>query len=72
MSPRFRTVLLLLVAWVGALPAAAQDYDLVIIGGRVMDPESGLDALRNVGVADGKIAAVTEKAITGKETINAK
>ena len=72
MSPRSRTVLLLLVAWVGALPAAAQDYDLVILGGRVLDPESGLDAVRNVGVADGKIAAVTEKAIKGKETINAK
>ena len=25
-------------------------YDLAIIGGRVIDPESGLDAIRNVGV----------------------
>jgi N-acyl-D-glutamate deacylase len=37
-----------------------------------MDPESSLDAVRNVGVADEKIAAVTEKAIKGKGTINAK
>jgi hypothetical protein len=25
-------------------------YDVVIKGGRVMDPESGLDAIRNVGI----------------------
>ena len=47
-------------------------YDLVITGGRVIDPETNLDAIRNVGVKDGKIAAVTEKAIEGKETIDAK
>jgi hypothetical protein len=46
-------------------------YDLVITGGRVIDPESNLDAIRNVGIKDGKIAAVTEKAIEGKETIDA-
>ena len=34
-------------------------YDLVIRGGRVMDPESGLDAVRHVGIAEGKIAAVS-------------
>ena len=53
-------------------PAHAADYDLVILNGRVMDPESKLDAVRNVGVKDGKITAVTEDAIKGKETINAK
>ena len=36
-----------------------------------MDPESGLDALRNVGVSDGKIAVITEDSIQGKETIDA-
>jgi hypothetical protein len=34
-------------------------YDLVIVGGRVMDPESGLDAVRHVGIRGGKIAAVS-------------
>ena len=53
-------------------PAAAKDFDLVILGGRVIDPESGLDAVRNVGVRDGKIAAITRDAITGKERIDAK
>jgi hypothetical protein len=47
-------------------------YDIVISGGRVIDPETKLDAKRNVGIKGGKIAAVTEKAIEGKETIDAK
>ena len=47
-------------------------YDLVINGGRVMHPETGLDAVRNVGVKDGEIASITKNAIKGKETIDAK
>ena len=27
-----------------------KQYDLVITGGRVMDPETGLDDIRNVGI----------------------
>jgi len=50
----------------------AQDYDLVILDGRVMDPETMLDAKRNVGVKDGKIAIITTEKIQGKETIKAK
>ncbi|MFW2372053.1 MAG: amidohydrolase family protein [Gammaproteobacteria bacterium] len=53
------------------MPLAAANYDLVILNGRVMDPESGLDAVRNVGVKDGKIAKVTKRKIKGKETIDA-
>jgi len=47
------------------------EYDLVITGGRVIDPETNLDAVRNVGIKGERIAAVTEKAIQGKETIDA-
>jgi len=54
-----------------ALPAAAEEYDLVILGGRVMDPESNLDAVRNVGIKGGKIAKVTKRKISGKQTIDA-
>ena len=45
-------------------------YDLVITGGRVMDPESGLDAIRNVGIKGDKIAIITEQGLQGKETID--
>lgn len=46
-------------------------YDLVILNGRVIDPETSLDALRNVGVKDGKIVAISEKDLIGKDTIDA-
>ena len=49
----------------------AQDFDLVISGGRVIDPETMLDEKLNVGIKDGKIAAITRKEITGKESIDA-
>ena len=47
-------------------------YDLVIANGRVMDPESGLDAVRNVGITGGKIAAISSETLQGKERIDAK
>ena len=50
---------------------AAQQYDLVLEGGRVMDPETGLDAVRNVGIRDGKIARISAKPLTGRRVIHA-
>lgn len=49
----------------------AQQYDLVLEGGRVMDPETGLDAVRNVGIRDGKIASVSASALSGQRVIHA-
>jgi N-acyl-D-aspartate/D-glutamate deacylase len=46
--------------------------DIVISGGRVMDPESGLDAIRNVGILNGKIAVITETPLQGQQTIDAR
>ena len=46
-------------------------YDLVITGGRVMDPETMYDDIANVGVRGGRIVAITTNGITGKETIDA-
>lgn len=48
-----------------------QPLDVVITGGRVMDPESELDAARNVGIRGGKIVQITEQPLKGKETIDA-
>ncbi|WP_276388357.1 amidohydrolase family protein [Eudoraea chungangensis] len=47
------------------------DFDVVILNGRVIDPETNLDAIRNVGVKDGSIGIITEKDIKGKKTIDA-
>lgn len=46
-------------------------FEVVINDGRVMDPETMYDAVANVGIKDGKIAAITKEKITGKETIDA-
>ena len=48
------------------------NYEVVIANGRVMDPESGLDGVRNVGISGGKIRAISEGALQGKTTIDAK
>ena len=53
-----------------ASPSAAQPYDLVLSGGRVMDPESGLDAVRYVGIAGGKIAALSESPLEAREVVD--
>ena len=43
--------------------AHAQDYDLVINNGRVMDPETNFDGVRNVGIKEGKVVAITKDII---------
>jgi dihydroorotase len=50
-----------LLGW--AKPAPAR-FDLVIKGGKVVDPSQQLSAPRDVGIRDGKIAEVTEIAET--------
>jgi N-acyl-D-aspartate/D-glutamate deacylase len=51
--------------------AAAQQYDLVLEGGRVIDPETGLDAVRNVGIRDGKIVRVSPDVLSGRRVVHA-
>jgi N-acyl-D-aspartate/D-glutamate deacylase len=61
-----------LLFWLAlALPLTAQQYDLVIANGRVMDPASGLDATRYIGVRAGKIASISQAPIRGRQTIDA-
>jgi N-acyl-D-aspartate/D-glutamate deacylase len=66
---------LLLVMKVGTLSAqstANEVHDRVILGGRVMDPASRLDAVRNIGLLDGRIAVITTEAVRGRDTIDAR
>ncbi|MCH7817776.1 MAG: amidohydrolase family protein [Proteobacteria bacterium] len=51
--------------------AAAEEFDLVINHGRVMDPESGLDAIRHIGILAGRIVAISEQVLEGTQTIDA-
>lgn len=63
---------LLILAWLAvALPASAETFDIVLAGGRVMDPETGLDAVRNVGISHGKIARISVDKLAGKQVLDA-
>jgi predicted amidohydrolase len=42
-----------------------------LLGGRVIDPESGLDAVRHVGIKAGKIVMLSEAPLTGAPTLDA-
>jgi N-acyl-D-aspartate/D-glutamate deacylase len=49
----------------------AQQYDVVLEGGRVMDPETDLDAVRNVGIRDGKILRISTEPLSGRRVVRA-
>ncbi len=61
----------LLLTALASVSALAADYDIVISGGRVMNPESGLDAVRNVGIRDGRIAKLSREPLSGATIIDA-
>src|SRR5215468_10290400 len=54
------------------LGAKAVKYDLIVKGGRVIDPSRKLDAVRDVAISEGRIAAVAPAiSAEGAETIDA-
>ena len=60
------TVLCLVLALLHGAPGSGQEaFDLVLSGGRVIDPESGLDAVRNVGIRGGTIVAISPSPLEG-------
>jgi N-acyl-D-aspartate/D-glutamate deacylase len=46
-------------------------YDRAILNGRVIDPESGLDAIRNLGIRSGVIQAIDVERLAGRTEIDA-
>jgi N-acyl-D-aspartate/D-glutamate deacylase len=49
----------------------ASTYDLVIAGGLVIDPESNLNGVRQVGITGGVIQAVSTEPLRGRRTVDA-
>jgi len=47
-------------------------YDLVILNGRVIDPESRTDAVRNLGISNGTIKTITTGNLNGRTVIDAR
>lgn len=54
-----------------ACQRSAESFDLVIANGRVVDPETGLDAVRHVGIRGGSIARIAEDRLQGARVIDA-
>ena len=49
----------------------AEQYDLVINHGRVIDPETQLDAVKHIGIRDGSIVAISDQPLTSDIIMNA-
>ena len=75
MTPTRRSIRLAPAAIIAAVALAAActspSYDLVIANGRVMDPESGLDGVRHVGITGGKIVVISEGTLKGTRVVDA-
>ena len=54
-----------------AVAQVTEGFDLVLRGGRVMDPETGFDQIANVGIKDGRIVAITTDPLEGGRQIDA-
>lgn len=67
----FLGLIFLAIITIGCASEPTDGYDVVILNGRVMDPETNFDAVRNVGIKDGLIVTITEQSISGIETIDA-
>lgn len=70
---RFAVAALLLFSMGGIAHAQhfAQHYDVVIAGGRVIDPETGLDAVRHIGISGDRIDVVSTQPLSGATVIDA-
>ena len=72
MKPGFFKATVILLAAAYCISATAQstiEYDIVIFGGRVIDPETKLDTIKNIGIIKNKIAKISNESLKGKETI---
>src|SRR5947209_19216221 len=69
-------VVLLLALVVLVVPNAAAQraapLDIVLINGRVMDPETNLEAVRAVGIRAGRIVSVSTTVPAARDTVDVK
>ncbi|MFZ1368939.1 MAG: amidohydrolase family protein, partial [Ferruginibacter sp.] len=70
MIKRISFLALILCICLTALAQTGTVYDVVLQGGRVIDPETKLDAIRNVGIINNRIAQISQEPLKGKESIN--
>ena len=69
---KFVTIWLSLCFCQLAMAQSKEIFDIVLVGGRVIDPETKLDAIRNIGISKGRIESISINALVGKELIDVK
>ena len=57
--------------WLVACNPILEPFDLAINDGRVINPESRLDAIRSLGIRDGRIAVISETSLNAANVIDA-
>lgn len=73
MKKLLQPILLILATWSCFMVygQSATTFDIVIMGGRVIDPETQLDTIKNVGILNNHIAQISSDPLKGKQVINA-
>lgn len=66
-----QAVLVLTLAGCAAPEGDSDSYETVLQGGRVIDPETGLDGISNVGIRSGQIVAISEEPMYGERVLDA-
>ena len=70
MIKRISFLIVLFCICQAALAQTETMYDVVLVGGRVIDPETKLDAIKNVGILNNRISQISSEPLKGKEVIN--
>lgn len=52
--------IILSIFWIGPISLSAQNYQMVIKGGHVIDPKNGINELMDVAIQDGRIAKIAK------------
>ena len=63
---------LLILGTLSSVSSSQVVYDLVILNGRVIDPESRTDAVRNLGISNGTIKTISSNTLRGRTVIDAR
>ena len=71
LKPFLFAILATLAIGVQSLQANSEEYQMVVLNGRVIDPETQLDAIRNLGINDGSIVEISKRKLNGKKIIDA-
>ena len=65
-------MLALLALFFPSASSSQTAYDLVILNGRVIDPESKTDAIRNLGISNGVVRTISSNKLQGRAIIDAR